>query len=407
MESSGRAWRESGRIKAYPEAVKEKPTGSFLSGLRQRPNEEAGRRRNGGGDGTGSGGGGHSVLALFGSKVGVPISYGKLGPQGSEAADSIATDIYWHFNPGPVVYSRKVFVGGLPLDVGDDELQATFARFGPVLVDWPYKRAQPLRQPLTAPNPLGPIGPQPAPPAPPPGPYPNKSTGYVFLIYESEAAVVKLVGACVREEGERLYIGVGSAGGGRPDKAVQVRPWRLADSDFLVNQPLPLSPRYTVFVGAVPRPMKAVELAHAINKLYGGVGYAGIDTDAEFAYPRGSGRVVFFSEEAYLAAIRARYISLGVGEAEKRVEMKPYVMDGQACSVCAAPAAPLFCPHPPCLAYFCDACFGPAHAAGPGLAAHQPAVRDPARLHRPPHRPGAPFPPNSSRLPNPNPRSFY
>lgn len=75
---------------------------------------------------------------------------------------------------------------------------------------------------------------------------------------------------------------------------------------------MPLDPRKTVFVGGVPRPLKAgimndifmtkfifvtlieqklsflVELAMIMDRLYGGVCYAGIDTDPELKYPKGT-----------------------------------------------------------------------------------------------------------------------
>lgn len=38
---------------------------------------------------------------------------------------------------------------------------------------------------------------------------------------------------------------------------MQIRPWRLADADFVLDATLPLDPRKTVFVGGVPRPLKA------------------------------------------------------------------------------------------------------------------------------------------------------
>ena len=44
------------------------------------------------------------------------------------------------------------------------------------------------------------------------------------------------------------------------DKPVQIRPWRLTDADFVLDASLPLDPRKTVFVGGVPRPLKAGEL---------------------------------------------------------------------------------------------------------------------------------------------------
>lgn len=96
------------------------------------------------------------------------------------------------------------------------------------------------------------------------------------------------------------------------DKPVQIRPWRLSDADFVLDASMPLDPRKTVFVGGVPRPLKAgklpiaaapfprindfhiaissalVELAMIMDRLYGGVCYAGIDTDPELKYPKAS-----------------------------------------------------------------------------------------------------------------------
>ena len=36
-------------------------------------------------------------------------------------------------------YSRKVFVGGLPPDIDEDEITASFRQYGPLCVDWPHK----------------------------------------------------------------------------------------------------------------------------------------------------------------------------------------------------------------------------------------------------------------------------
>lgn len=36
-------------------------------------------------------------------------------------------------------FSRKVFVGGLPPDIDEDEITVSFRRFGPLVVDWPHK----------------------------------------------------------------------------------------------------------------------------------------------------------------------------------------------------------------------------------------------------------------------------
>ena len=35
--------------------------------------------------------------------------------------------------------TNKIFVGGLPPDIDEDEITASFRRFGPLVVDWPHK----------------------------------------------------------------------------------------------------------------------------------------------------------------------------------------------------------------------------------------------------------------------------
>lgn len=49
----------------------------------------------------------------------------------------------------------------------------------------------------------------------------------------------------------------------------------------------PIDARKTIFIGGVPRPLKAAELADIFNSRYGNVCYAGIDCDPELKYPKG------------------------------------------------------------------------------------------------------------------------
>lgn len=63
----------------------------------------------------------------------------------------------------------------------------------------------------------------------------------------------------------------------------------------------------------------AVELAVVMNRLYGGVCYAGIDTDPELKYPKGAGRVAFSNQQSYIAAISARFVQLQHADIDKRV----------------------------------------------------------------------------------------
>lgn len=62
-----------------------------------------------------------------------------------------------------------------------------------------------------------------------------------------------------------------------------------------------------------------VELASIIERLYGGVCYAGIDTDPDLKYPKGAGRVAFSNQQSYIAAISARFVQLQHGDIDKRV----------------------------------------------------------------------------------------
>jgi len=247
-------------------------------------------------------------------------------------------------------FSRKVFVGGLPPDIDEDEITASFRRFGPLVVDWPHKAESKSY-------------------------FPPK--GYAFLLFQDEVSVQELIEVCIQDE-DKLYLCVSSPT--IKDKPVQIRPWKLSDADFVLDASLPLDPRKTVFVGGVPRPLKAVELAMIMDRLYGGVCYAGIDTDPELKYPKGAGRVAFSNQQSYIAAISARFVQLQHGEIDKRVEVKPYVLDDQLCDECQGARcggkfAPFFCANVTCLQYYCEQCWASIHSR-PGREFHKPLVKE-------------------------------
>jgi cytoplasmic polyadenylation element-binding protein len=254
------------------------------------------------------------------------------------------------FDPNTERFSRKVFVGGLPPDIDEDEITASFRRFGPLVVDWPHKAESKSY-------------------------FPPK--GYAFLLFQDESSVQALIDACIQDD-DKLYLCVSSPT--IKDKPVQIRPWRLSDADFVLDASLPLDPRKTVFVGGVPRPLKAVELAMIMDRLYGGVCYAGIDTDPELKYPKGAGRVAFSNQQSYIAAISARFVQLQHGEIDKRVEVKPYVLDDQLCDECQGARcggkfAPFFCANVTCLQYYCEQCWANIHSR-PGREFHKPLVKE-------------------------------
>ncbi|XP_062588764.1 cytoplasmic polyadenylation element-binding protein 2-like [Saccostrea cucullata] len=247
-------------------------------------------------------------------------------------------------------FSRKVFVGGLPPDIDEEEITAAFRRFGPLVVDWPHKAESKSY-------------------------FPPK--GYCFLLFQDEMSVQALIEHCIVDD-EKLYWCVSSPT--MKDKPVQIRPWSLSDSDFVMDGSQPLDPRKTIFVGGVPRPLRAVELAMIMDRLYGGVCYAGIDTDPELKYPKGAGRVAFSNQQSYIAAISARFVQLQHGEIDKRVEVKPYVLDDQMCdecqgSRCGGKFAPFFCANVTCLQYYCEQCWAQIHSR-PGREFHKPLVKE-------------------------------
>ena len=68
---------------------------------------------------------------------------------------------------------------------------------------------------------------------------------------------------------------------------VQIRPWSVTESDFVMDKTQPIDPRKTIFVGGVPRPLRAQELAQVMEEKFGSVCYAGIDVDPDLKYPKG------------------------------------------------------------------------------------------------------------------------
>ncbi|XP_045190760.1 cytoplasmic polyadenylation element-binding protein 2-like isoform X2 [Mercenaria mercenaria] len=247
-------------------------------------------------------------------------------------------------------FSRKVFVGGLPPDIDEEEITIAFRRFGPVVVDWPHKAESKSY-------------------------FPPK--GYSFLLFQDEVSVQSLIEQCIVDD-DKLYWCVSSPT--MKNKPVQIRPWNLSDSDFVMDGSQPLDPRKTIFVGGVPRPLRAVELAMIMDRLYGGVCYAGIDTDPELKYPKGAGRVAFSNQQSYIAAISARFVQLQHGDIDKRVEVKPYVLDDQMCDECQGARcggkfAPFFCANVTCLQYYCEHCWAQIHSR-PGREFHKPLVKE-------------------------------
>ncbi|ELW62839.1 Cytoplasmic polyadenylation element-binding protein 1 [Tupaia chinensis] len=204
------------------------------------------------------------------------------------------------------IYSCKVFLGGVPWDITEAGLVNTFRVFGSLSVEWPGKDGKHPR-------------------CPPKG---NMPKGYVYLVFELEKSVRALLQACSHDplspDGLSEYYFKMSSRRMRC-KEVQVIPWVLADSNFVRSPSQRLDPSRTVFVGALHGMLNAEALAAILNDLFGGVVYAGIDTD-KHKYPIGSGRVTFNNQRSYLKAVSAAFVEIKTTKFTKKVQVIPWVL---------------------------------------------------------------------------------
>ncbi|CAJ0564055.1 unnamed protein product, partial [Mesorhabditis spiculigera] len=247
------------------------------------------------------------------------------------------------------IFSRKVFVGGLPIDVRDADIYNRFSSFGKLVVDWPRQPAMKDQLPSRA------------------------TTGYVFIVYEKEISVQYLMANCIAER-NKFYITVSSPT--MPNKPVQVRPWMLSDMDYVYSDDAPAYHSRTVFIGGVPRPSRAAEIAGAMQRAYGHVTYVGIDIDPELEYPKGAARITFATNQAYIAALRGKYVMIPHGDIQKR----PYLMEEQICdecegTLCEGRYASYFCGDADCLQYYCEMCWDVMHTPENDSENHKALVR--------------------------------
>jgi len=313
----------------------------------------------------------------------------------------------------PCRYSRKVFVGGLPSDASEADITFCFARFGMHSVDWPYRKVDGSC-------------------------YPPK--GYCFLLFNNEVSVRELIKSCLSEK-DRYYWYFSSQT--VRNKIIQIRPWLMEGSEYIAKEilddcgiksnqksalynlpsgfgPHPaqnlsklLHPRRMVFIGGIPRPTQAKVLAESLEQYFGKVLYVGIDTDSEFHYPKGSGKILFKNTIHRNQALKERFAVININNHFKRVEIKPYLLENQPCDICkyVAPQADndfevpknisfnqvrssnvhstgpnnskkmplvLFCSSTNCLKYYCTSCWQNVHQCCPTsmLNEHKPMIKD-------------------------------
>jgi len=237
--------------------------------------------------------------------------------------------------------SSKVFLGGVPWDITEEGLIDTFRAFGPVRVEWPGKENAAVPK------------------------------GYLYVIFEQDKQVRSLLSACTHDYGNGggWYYKVSSRGMG--NKEVQVIPWFIADSGFVRCQSQRLDPQKTVFVGALHGMLNAEGLSNIFNDLFGGVIYAGIDTD-KYKYPIGSARVTFGNYRSYMRAVSGAFIEIKTPKFTKKVQVDPYLCDA-LCKSCGIRQGPYFCRDLTCFKYFCRSCWELEHEF---MAHHKPLMRN-------------------------------
>ncbi|XP_051741289.1 cytoplasmic polyadenylation element-binding protein 1-like isoform X19 [Ctenopharyngodon idella] len=247
------------------------------------------------------------------------------------------------------VYSCKVFLGGVPWGITDVILLNTFSVFGPLRVEWPGKNGK---------NPHSPPG------------------GYAYLLFEREESVKRLLQSCTQH---RLqpdnYIEFFSklSRRWRHCKDVQVIPWVISDNNFFLCPSQLCCHKWTVFVGALHGMLNAEGLAHIMDRLFGEVTYAGMNTDMH-GYPTGSARVTFRYEGSYLKAVTAAYVQIKTYRFRKKIQIDPFLEDS-ICQICNSEPGPFFCRAQACFKYHCRSCWHSQHSLDVS-SKHQPLMRD-------------------------------
>jgi len=201
--------------------------------------------------------------------------------------------------------------------------------------------------------------------------YTSPPKGYLYLVFQEEGDVTDLLAKCSQDYNTRdsYYYKISSRR--MRSKEVQIIPWVLTDSNFIRCPSPRLDPQKTVFVGALHGMMTAQGLALVFNDLFGGVVYAGLDTD-KFKYPIGSGRVTFNNNKSYMKAVAAAFIEIKTPRFCKKVQVDPYLED-TLCSVCGLKQGPYFCRELECFNYFCHGCWDDHHRA---RQMHKPLMRN-------------------------------
>uniref|UniRef100_A0A8R1TPN9 Cytoplasmic polyadenylation element-binding protein 3 n=1 Tax=Onchocerca volvulus TaxID=6282 RepID=A0A8R1TPN9_ONCVO len=252
------------------------------------------------------------------------------------------------------VFSSKVFIGGVPWDITECALLNSFSKYGSCRVEWPNKESRHARISTRR----------------------AKITGYVYMIFENDLAVKKLLQDCSQEfgtAGEWYFKLTARRANGLEIRQVQVIPWVITDASYILNPNTLLESKKTVFVGALHGMITAQVLFSIMRDVYGDVLFVGIDTDRQ-KYPIGSARVTFSTQSSYFRAIESGYLEIHTSKFTKKVQIDPFLEEA-TCSQCECVQGPYFCREKSCFKYFCLQCWEVRHALNGPYGGHKPMIR--------------------------------
>ncbi|KAF1745056.1 hypothetical protein MXB_3733, partial [Myxobolus squamalis] len=199
------------------------------------------------------------------------------------------------------VFSRKVFIGGLPRDISIECIKKQFTAFGTFFVDWPNRDSEIV------------------PPS-----------GFAFLHFDTISGVQNLYDIVSKSKSRNKFT---MSSCGIKSKDVEVKFWRMKDSEFFLDgqDKNTINTSFTVFVGALPRIITALELAMFMARAFSNVVYTAIDVDLIYGYPKGAGRVTFGTNESFRTALNMHYIDMQLGQHGKKkiIEIKPFLLVDQ------------------------------------------------------------------------------
>jgi hypothetical protein len=218
--------------------------------------------------------------------------------------------------PENAIYSRKVFIGGVPWDCENQALQCCLNKYIGVKLENPGKDQKHPRASSSSKS------------------NDQQKPGYTYAIFDNEIAVQKLIADC-REETKnggkhyyyRIYVpqqqqqqqqitnSLQQQTSKRSKlKEIEIVPWNQDDTSYVPDTnpellPSKIDNSCTIFVGGLHGMLNAQGLAKIMSEKFGEVFHSGLDTD-KYKYPIGSGRVTFRYKKDYIKAVKSRHLRL-------------------------------------------------------------------------------------------------